>query len=48
MRNLYKFVTKDGNVKIIAKDEQEAKQLFPKQAPNKTYTKIVLVKEDIK
>ncbi len=48
MRNLYKFTTKDGNVKIIAKDETEARALFPKQAPNKTFTKVELVQKDIK
>lgn len=48
MRNLYKFITKDGNYKIIAKDESEAKQLFKQQAPSKTYIKIELYKKDVK
>lgn len=48
MRNLYKFTTKDGNIKVIAKDETEAKKLFKEQAPNKTYTNIELYKKDIK
>jgi hypothetical protein len=48
MNNLYKFATKDGNVKVIAPDKDEAIKIFKEQAPNKVYTVVQLIKKDIK
>lgn len=48
MRNLYKFTTKDGAVKVIAKDETEAKSEFKRLCPSFTFTKVEMIKKDIK